>query len=273
MAKRMKLITEADFKRLNTSRSLDLNTAESVLEKKNTQANSLLEAQHIPDDIKLSMYSNLMNSISQQVRKVLETPILVKNVGSSRDSNIGDQTTGSSEDFSTTTSESRTSEGSEESTQSNPIELSTSDRLLLAKLPAKCRKKAGDVMLSFKEHPDLVKWDRNGDVAFFNSNFESGCSIVDLISYLVHDLKWTVAPKGTNRFLLCVKRLNIPLSLMRNDIRKVPSKDFEHLTDIASAGESPNNFMQLKNRLKNWLPIKEDTTYSMGPLWTSTPKK
>lgn len=81
MAKRMKLISEADFNRLSRNSSSHLAYCEeSAFEKNNKKANALLQTHAIPDDIKLMMYTGLMNSISENLRKILETPILVKSV-------------------------------------------------------------------------------------------------------------------------------------------------------------------------------------------------
>lgn len=152
------------------------------------------------------------------------------------------------------------------------VQLSSIDNLLLAKLPEKCRRKAGDIMLTLKENSELIRWNKNGEVAFFNQDYEVGSSIVDLLSFVVHDLKWSIAPKASNRFLLCLKRLNVPLSLMRAEVRKMLSKDLEHITDVRSASNSPSYFVQMKSKLKNWVSIKDESANEFSPPRTSTPK-
>lgn len=270
MAKRMKLISEADFNRLSQNSSSTIpNLNESTFDKNNQRANLLLQTQTIPDDIKLAMYTGLMNSISENLRKILETPILVKSV---------DEVKCGSHDASDTTASTDKEYTTEASTSSAEtaecfLELNATDNQLLSKLPEKCKKKATDIMLSLKEHPELIRWNKNGEVAFFDKEFEAGSSIVDLLSYAIHDLKWSIAPKATNRFLLCLKRLNIPLSLMRADVRKMLSKDLDHITDVKSAGSSPSYFVQMKSKLKNWVSIKDDSKSEFSPAHTSTPNK
>lgn len=269
MAKRMKLISEVDFNRLNKNLNSSIpNINESVFEKNNQEANILLQTKAIPDDIKLVMYTGLMNSISDHLRKILETPILVKNVDepnlNSQENTLSD-TTSTNDDYG--------AEASSSSAESTKCLLDTIDNQLLSKLPEKCKKKASDIMLSLKEHPELIRWNKNGEVAFFDQEFEVGSSIVDLLSYAVHDLKWSIAPKATNRFLLCLKQLNVPLSLMRADVRKMLSKDIDHITDVKSASSSPSYFVQMKSKLKNWVSIKDNSQDEFIPKNTSTPKK
>lgn len=268
----MKLISEADFNRLSQHSNSDTSSEkESGFDQNFKKSNILLNTQTIPDDIKLAMYSSLMNSISDHLRKILETPILVKNVGEDQGElkNISADTSATEidDEFS------RELASSSSNTSSSNIHLNQLDNHLLLKLPEKCRRKAGDIMLSLKEHPELIRWNKIGEVAFFDQEFDAGSSIVDLLSYVVHDLKWSIAPKATNRFLLCMKTLNIPLSLMRADVRKMLSKDIEHISDIKSASNSPSYFVQMKSRLKDWISIKDEEKCDFSPVRTSTPKK
>ena len=270
MAKRMKLISEADFNRLSQLKnSITPNVEKSALEKKSHDVHLLLKAHSIPDDIKLAMYTGLMSSIGDHIKSILETPVLVKTVDGNqfpRETHKDESVESSDPDYSAETTNSSTS------SSSSSLHLTGSDNLLLHKLPLKCRKKAGDVMLCLKQHPELIDWNKSGDVSFFGQQFENDISIVDLLSYLCHDLKWDVAPCGTNRFLLCVKRINVPLSLMTSEMRKRMSKDFERMNDIPSAGDSPNYFMQMKSRLRDWVSIKDTSPIQFRPVDTSTPK-
>lgn len=273
MAKQMKLISEADFNRLsqNANPSIPSNSNEASFIRNSNKANILLQTQESPDDIKLAMYTGLMNSISEHLRNFLETPILVKNVDepkSSSHANSSCSTTSTSEEISAEASTS-----SANTSTSSSLELNSIDHQLISKLPEKCKKKASDIMLSLKEHPELIRWNNNGEVAFFDQEFEGGSSIVDLLSYAVHDLKWSIAPKATNRFLLCLKQLNVPLSLMRADVRKMLSKDIDHITDVKSAGNSPSYFVQMKSKLRDWVSLKDSSQSEFTPKKTSSPKK
>lgn len=269
MAKRMKLISEVDFNRLSQYRNLPKNNAESSLGKKSQDASCLLQAHNIPDDIKLAMYSGLMNSIGDHLKKILETPVLVKNVNDAEKVQI-DKT--SLNETAETENHSSSAASTGESTES-AVQLTSIDHHFLNILPEKCRRKAGDIMLCLKEHPELIQWNKTGEVSYFERNFETGTSIVDLLAYAVHDLKWTIAPKGANRFLLCVKQLNIPLSLLTGDVRKMLSKDLDNIVDVKSAGDSPKSFMQMKSRLKQWIALKEETVDEFQPVASSTPRQ
>lgn len=270
MAKRMKLISEADFNRLNENlNSILPNCNESSFVKNNHNAHELLQSHTIPDDIKVAMYSGLMNSISENLKKILETPILVKSVDDKKCFSHDQSLNISSLEDDTTTDISDTTGNS----AASAVQLNNLDNQFLAKLPEKCRRKAGDIMLTLKQNAELIRWNKNGEVAFFDQDFEAGSSIVDLLSFVVHDLKWSVAPKASNRFLLCLKRLNVPLSLMRADVRKMLSKDLDHITDIKSASNSPSYFVQMKSKLKNWVSLKEESQNEFRPSTTSTPKK
>lgn len=275
MTKRMKLIAESDFNQLKRFKHSLFNKAEENIENESHQASSLLENSVIPDDIKLRMYTTLMKSIGKHLQEILHAPVLVKAVGMESVlpvSKNSSSTKASESNESTTEDEDGTSSEQVESSGSVHT-LDEVDQQFLRKLPVKCQKKAGDIMRTLKMNPDMITWNRCGEVSFLGEDYESGTSIVDLLSYLVHDLKWSTAPKGTNRFLLCVKRLNIPISLMRAEVRNHLGKEFEFVRDVKSAGDSRNRFMQLKDRLKNWISINDTfDDAEFHPSAHSTPK-
>ena len=172
MAKRMKLITEADFNHLTKEKN---KFYASNLEKKDLEAKTLLETHSIPDDIKLSMYSKLMNSISQQVKEILDKPIIVKSLDHAEHSFKINEDARLSSSVSTDPCETSFAESTDSSSGNSTttdfveIQLSASDRALLGKLPERCRRKAGEIMMTLKQHSDLIRWNNNGEVSFLRT--------------------------------------------------------------------------------------------------------
>lgn len=259
MAKRMKLISESEFKQLTALRGTPIINSHQKLDSKVQQANLLLSNTSIPDDIKVRLYSSLMQSIGLQLQNILNTPILVKEVGGCN--HIPEVKNASEEPQNVNPTQNINEEtpiDEENAEASNDISLNIVDQQFLRKLPDKCLRKASEIMHTLKQSPDLISWNKNGEVSFFGQEYEKGTSIVDLLSYLVHELKWKVAPKGTNRFLLCAKRLNIPVSLMRPEVRQMLTKDIDQVRDVKSASDSPTRISDIKQKLKGWISFYDE---------------
>lgn len=243
MAKRMKLVTEAEYESLSKRANLPENTLVN-LEKSATQT---LNDKHIPEDVKIRIYSSVMSSVGNQLKQILNKPLPVAVVNlprSDHDSTWLPEASNLNTDTSAISSNALLEE--------TDLELNDEDLQLLQKLPEKWQKKARNIMLILKEHSGLITWNKKGEINFLNSGVNPGTSIVDLLSYTLHDLKWDTAPKGTNRFLQCLKRVNLPLSLTRKGVRKILANDIDEIPQIRSAGDSRHLLHKIKRKLKNW---------------------
>ncbi|CAL8133559.1 unnamed protein product [Orchesella dallaii] len=275
MSKRMRLIKESDFNELSKLGSVNPLTETSFI-RDNYTANEILDSKTIPDDIKVQLYSSVMSGIGEQLQQILNKPILVKDVTSLNDEDRPEIETDniSSENIDETSTEEGDTNTSFTSTTS-AIQLNSIDEDLLQKLPEKCRKKASNIMITLKTNPKIIQWNKYGEVSFLGKEFEPGTSIVDLLSYCVHDLKWAIAPKGTNRFLLSIKNANVPLSLLKNDLRKQMSEEFDDLVAVKSAGTSQLKIDEMKKRFKGWVSIDEteEADFNFSPNSASTPRR
>ncbi|CAL8077274.1 unnamed protein product [Orchesella dallaii] len=168
MAKRMKLISEKEYEDImkNTPEiTAPVSLTVNVFSRDKNLATDILNWKDLPDDIKLRVYSNLMQTVSAHLQSILSTPLLVKQV----DSDISNESSLPNNSLSSY----------EESTElnSNPTvmiyDLNSDDVQLASKLPVKCQKRGKDILRTLKEYPELVKWNRAGEISFLNGPYEN----------------------------------------------------------------------------------------------------
>lgn len=190
---------------------------------------------NVPDDIKLAMYMQILKDFNTNVSKVLTSKISQVNVEQPNltiitDLNIvNDQT----EEYLT-------------------------DTIVNEFFPERYQNNARFIIKILKTRLDLISWNKKLEVTFLSDDFCAGSSILDLISYIIRDLKWSIAPKGSNRFLLICKLLNVPTALVRKALRTKMSSDIEDMSSVKSASDSTTDFPELKDKFQNWTSLEEE---------------
>src|SRR5271154_1385959 len=200
MAKRMKLISEQEYKLLKSNTKnpkfrlpCELEKSD-VLETEQTGKKLLFSA--IPDDIKAMLYSSIEKTVGDQIQEILHAPVKVK---IEKDNSEYQKINKSEVDSST---------------------LSKNDLFILSSIPTTAKPSAKMLMKILKKNPKLIQWDTNGTCKFFQQPQNPGSSIIDLISYVTRSLKWQQQPIGINRFLHICKSLNVPSSCLNTQLRK-----------------------------------------------------
>lgn len=235
MAKRLKLVPFSD-QSYKSFKDLPLPIEQGYVVSKSKTANEVLNDTDIPDDIKVQLYSQMTNSINKKINQMF-SPI-------SKKEKVTDK-------------EKETVRKEPSSTSSSPIKSypSQADRNLLEKLPIKFRPHALTIMNTLKPYPSLIKWNKKGTVTFFGSELVEGSNIIDLLSYVLRNLKWSKDPPGINRFLATCKLLNVPTSLLSAAIRKDWFGSLHHIRSRDSNTESAAQLPKFRQRILNWETI------------------
>jgi len=134
-----------------------------------------------------------------------------------------------------------------------------SDTNLVEKLPPKFRPNALTILSTLKPYPSMINRNKNGTVTFFGNEEVQGSSIIDLVSYILKNLKWTKDPFGVNRFLAICKLLNVPTSLLSAGIRKDWFGTLHHIRPRDTVTESAAQLPKFRKRILDWDALdKED---------------
>ncbi len=238
MAKRMRLIPEHKYRKLMETIHYNDNKSVTNILSKEEKAETILEAD-IPDDVKIRLYMNLVSEFNSKIDELKSKPSLsVKE----SDAIITDASN---------------------STHTNPskksYELAEKDQNLIQFIPEKFRESAESIFKLLSEHQDLITWDKQGVVTFFKNETEKDTSILDLINFLLRDLKWKSVPKGINRFLIICKKLNIPASLVRSSLREALTSPIDNLSPVKTSSDSGSSFSFYLNTVKNWSNLESES--------------
>lgn len=250
MAKRMKLISEETYNLLMSQRSEPF--PEKTFVNKDDLAKKLLQSEDIPDDIKLAMYMSIIRDFTNKVEELAHKPESGQSL--------------SDADKARKPFHENLSEVDE------PAEESDRDLKLVSIFPEKIRSSVEVILERIKNNRDLIFWNNKGEVTFFLNEFVEGSSIIDLINYILRDLKWKVAPKGANRFILVCRKLNVPASIVRKSLRESFSSSIPTINAVKSASESFHDFSGYQAALIGWTNLDDEDEDTFLDTQTS-PKK
>lgn len=225
MAKRMRLIPEQNYQKLMETIHYSENKNSASILNREEKEQTLLGAD-IPDDVKIKLYMHLISEFNSKIDDLKKSPSL---------SNIKE-----------------TKDNDAQTTSSKTYELTEQEHNLIQFIPEKFRESAEAIVKLLARHKDLITWDKQGVVTFFKNETEKDSSILDLINYLLRDLKWKSVPKGINRFLIICKKLNIPASLVRSSLREALTSPIDNLSPVRTTSDSGNSFSLYLNTVKNW---------------------
>lgn len=270
MAQRMRLVEDEEYKRLLKRHTPLSQVKEHFFRDASGRADQVLDNSEIPDDIKIQLYGSIMKSVKQQLNQILADPIKVKlsldkpdaaiNADSSADfSSLDHFSSAISSPNSTLNQSFASSKGSatawdpdtlNEVPQSSPLNLD--DIILLRNEPANVKAtKLIPLMTMLKSRPDLIKWDTNGRVTFFGTEFAPETNIIDLVNYVTRELKWSHNPAGINRMLTVCKMVNVPTTMLSKDVKQDLMGPLEGIRIRSNQTDSASRM----GGFKKWKPI------------------
>jgi hypothetical protein len=142
----------------------------------------------------------------------------------------------------------------------SPVELSDTDFFLISSIPDRFRLNACNLLKKLKQNKQLIRWDENVHVTFFENEDVPGSNIVDLLNYSVRDLKWAHNPAGINRFVAVCKLLNVPSHLLSKEVKKDWYGTLDNIKPRKTYTNSAQKIEKFKSTLINWEPMfYEDT--------------
>ena len=198
MAKPMRLITEAEYNKLTElrRRTLPYVGKDSTYFDKKNQAQEILYKNHLPDDIKLELFSNCMKSATKSLSDLLEKPINIQKVR---------------EKLNKQTNALKLPDQLEEETEI--------DSTIISQLPSSIQNKARIILTAFRKQPNLISWNQDA-IIYFQGKEEPGSNMVDILQYMTRTLKKMTPPIGINRCLMIAKVCNVPTSILAPHLRE-----------------------------------------------------
>jgi len=239
-SKKMRLISEDEYNRLKSNEKQPVFLDDSTYKNEQipSEMTSFLDNPTIPDDIKIRMYSHIMKQATNKIDKYLDVPLNVK----------------IKKNESEITSEKEPMKLAPVSSVLNEHDIALADTF-----PGETNKeKAKTVMELLKRHNDKISWNSTGGVRFFNQPIEPGTSIVDLISYLIRNLKKNHPPIGINRFLFICKTIHLPITLVNKELRREWSQPIAFMKKRKNLSQSGDELDAI-HRL--WVPLNKDDAF------------
>lgn len=247
MSKRLRVISEDEYQRLEKKSKPTVHAQNHFLEESTQNASEVINSKKIPDDIKIHLYSGIMKNVKKQIEEIINKPIAVKLNIDNKESNLANNIS---------VPEFIQSDKSVEE-----------DHSFVAKAPLTYKPKYFEILRALRKHPDLIKWDSMGRVTFFKNEYEPQTNLHDLLNYSVRDTKWQGNPGGINRFLNVVKLANVPLS---NFSKKIKEDLMKRVIPIRET--TTTSFVQPHDDpFKNWSSLSTPETTMEGSVLFKTP--
>lgn len=199
MARRMKLVSEAEYEKLFSTRtnSLPIPRSKATFLESERKATQILDLSTLPDDIKLALYSSVVKNLNE---KLSELHTEEKNVHVSNFPKQADNI-------------------QVPNTSESPQEINTYDQYLIDAIPETFRPAAQKLIQFLKVAPGLISWNALGQCSFDGLEAE-GSNLVDLLSFTLRPNLNVGEPAGAKRFMYVLKVLGVPLSILGLKRRK-----------------------------------------------------
>jgi hypothetical protein len=267
MAKRMRIITNDEYERLQLKPSNPHQVSENFFHKTNKNASSILDAKDIPDENKLQLYGSVMTAVKHQLHEILNKPVNVslsinKSVDTDalRNLNSSLSSTPGGSPFQTPLTSPEKFDSPFHGLIKNPTELTTTDTSLLNTVPDKFKTKTYGLLKILKRFKEFIDWDDTGRVTFFENEFVPNSNLVDLLTYALRDIKFAHPPAGVNRFLRVLKVINVPHNILSKEARKGFLGDLDQMPVREGTTSRVSGF-------HNWNPIRSaDRLTSQTPI-------
>lgn len=229
MARRMRLISEDDYLKF---KAMQLNSFSSPLtsfEQSGIKRNKILNQKKVPDDIKLQLYSNVLNSTLQRQDNSSLQSHSQENNKHSIPSKPKAETQHDGEEM----------EKIALNIPSGIKSLHENDLKLLEDLPPVGKSNAIFLLQAMKSTPNLISWDENGVCTFFGKEDKS-TNLKDILSFFLRNHSMAT-PSGAGRFFKVAEILNVPTSMFSSRVKGINSKRKQGtpLKDSSYAGSVP----------------------------------
>ena len=124
---------------------------------------------------------------------------------------------------------------SEEPSPPNNAQLS--DEVVVEHIPKTMRPRATAILNRLKERPDVITWDKTGEVKLEGENIPQS-NISDLISDALRARK-NFNPTGSKEFFRVLSKINMPKDLVRNEKRWKEARMDSSFSEEGSLLDSP----------------------------------
>ena len=112
-----------------------------------------------------------------------------------------------------------------------------SDAVVIEHIPKTMRPRATAILNRLKERPDVITWDKTGEVKLEGENIPQS-NISDLISDALRARK-NFNPTGSKEFFRVLSKINMPKDLVRNEKRCKEARMDSSFSDEGSLLDSP----------------------------------
>ena len=183
-AKRMVLVPEEMLSRYEQKQRLETSPITANMMQKDAQLSNILQQTDMYDDQKEKLFhANLERYLNLKQQKDSEIPTV------------------------------QLAQTTEEKTAIQELP----DSVIVETVPKRMRERATAILNRLKTRPDVITWDRSGEVKLEGRNIPQS-NISDLISDAVRGRK-NFTPTGSKEFFHVLSKINVPRDLVRNEER------------------------------------------------------
>ena len=118
-----------------------------------------------------------------------------------------------------------------------PQTIHKSDEVVVEHIPKTMRPRATAILNRLKERPDVITWDKTGEVKLEGENIPQS-NISDLISNALRARK-NFNPTGSKEFFRVLSKINMPKDLVRNEKRWKEARMDSSFSEEGSLVDSP----------------------------------
>ena len=187
--KRMILVPEDAYARFEQKQKLETSPIMKNMINTDTDMTDILQRTDVDDTEKQKLYyANLERYLNLRQQKDSQTPTV----------QIAPSTTNREE-------------------LSPPNNAQLSDAVVVEHIPKTMRPRATAILNRLKERPDVITWDKTGEVKLEGENIPQS-NISDLISDALRERK-NFNPTGSKEFFRVLSKINMPKDLVRNEKR------------------------------------------------------
>ena len=220
--KRMILVPEDAYARFEKKQKLETSPIIKNMINADTDKTNILQRTDVDDTEKQKMYyANLKRYLNLRQQKDRETPTI------------------------------RIAPNAENEEPTHPKNEQLSDEVIVKHIPKTMQSRATAILNRLKERPDVITWDKTGEVKLEGENIPQS-NISDLIS----DALWArqnFNPTGSKQFFRVLSKINMPKDLVRDEERWKESRMDRSFSEEGSLLDSPGastSSMYFQNLLK-----------------------
>ena len=224
--KRMILVPEDAYARFEQKQKLETSLIIKNMINADTDMTNILQRTDVDDTEKQKMYyANLERYLNLRQQKDSEIPTIWIALSA---------------------------ENEEEPT--HPKNEQLTDEVIVKHIPKTMQSRATAILNRLKERPDIITWDKTGEVKLEGENIPQS-NISDLISDALRARK-NFNPTGSKEFFRVLSKINVPKDLVRNEERWKESRMDRSFSEEGSLLDSLNNNSKVSlNKMRHFRVI------------------